>query len=57
LKIEGVARDPEDDKLLACAVEGRADYLVSGDKDLLVLQEYAGVQVISPAQFVKILGE
>jgi putative PIN family toxin of toxin-antitoxin system len=57
LKIEGVARDTEDDKLLACAVEGHADYLVSGDKDLLVLRVYEGVQIIKPIEFVGILEE
>lgn len=34
VEVEGVCRDPKDDKFLACAVEGKADYLVSSDKDL-----------------------
>ena len=33
-------RDPKDTMILACAVGGKADYIVSGDKDLLVLDEY-----------------
>jgi hypothetical protein len=47
--------DPEDDVFLACAVEGQADYLVSGDDDLLQLKFYQGVQVVSPAVFSAIL--
>lgn len=52
LEVHGVARDPDDDMLLACAVEGDADYLVTGDQDLLALNEYEGVQILAPAAFV-----
>ncbi len=37
LCLPGVTRDPKDDPVVACAREGEADYLVSGDQDLLVL--------------------
>lgn len=47
-----VCRDPEDDKVIAVAVEARADYLVSGDKDLLSLKRYEGVRIVSPAEFL-----
>jgi len=53
LEVGGVVRDPEDHKLLACAVEGSADYLVTGDDDLLSLGEYESVPIISPAAFVR----
>jgi len=56
VKVRGVARDPQDDNLLACAVEGKADYLVTGDEDLLTLREYEGVKILSPAEFVLALG-
>ncbi len=55
LEIHGVAPDPDDDKVLACAVEGGADYLVTGDKDLLELHEHEGVQILSPAEFTRFL--
>lgn len=50
-----IARDPQDDKLLACATEGTADYLVSGDEDLLQIKVYEGTQIVSPADFLDIL--
>jgi hypothetical protein len=55
LRLPGVTRDPKDDFVVACAKEGEADYIVSGDQDLLVLGEYEGIQVITLRQFVEIL--
>jgi len=55
LHLPGVTRDPKDDAVVACAKEGEADYIVSGDQDLLVLGEYEGIQVITPRRFVEIL--
>ena len=49
------SRDPADDKFLAAALEGKARYVVSGDKDLLALKKYRNVQIITPAVFLKIL--
>jgi len=57
LGISGVVRDPEDHKLLVCAVEGSADYLVTGDDDLLSLGVYEGVPMISPATFVRVVAD
>lgn len=45
-------RDPKDDKLLELAVSGNADFLVSGDKDLLVLNPFRGVEIITPREFL-----
>ena len=50
------SRDPKDDYLLATALVGQADYLVTGDKDLLVLDKVGSVKMASPAQFVSLLG-
>jgi putative PIN family toxin of toxin-antitoxin system len=48
-----VCSDPDDDKFLATAAGGRADYLVTGDVgDLLHLREYKGVTIISPRDFI-----
>ena len=55
LQLPGVTRDPKDDAVVACAVEGQADYLVSGDEDLLVLHVYEGTQVVTPRRFLEIL--
>ncbi len=51
-----VTRDPKDDYLLAYALIARADYLVTGDKDLLSLRgQIAGLEIVTPAQFAAIL--
>ena len=50
-------RDAKDRVVLACAVGGKADYIVSGDKDLLVLETYQGVPIVKAAQFVQLLAE
>lgn len=50
-----VGRDIKDDKFLACAVEAKADYLVTGDEDLLVLKEYEGIRIITPIEFLNTL--
>jgi len=48
-----VCSDPDDDKFLATAVGGKADYLVTGDiRDLLQLREYKGVTIVSPRDFI-----
>lgn len=49
--IPAIGRDAKDDYLLAYAVVGDADYLVTGDKDLLVLKRIADVAIITPVQF------
>ncbi len=48
-------RVPEDDNFLAAAVEGRAQYVVSGDKDLLALKRYRRVRIVKPAGFLRVL--
>jgi len=45
-----VARDPDDDKILECAMEARADIVVSFDKDLLQLKAFEGITIIHPLQ-------
>jgi uncharacterized protein len=45
-------RDPNDDMFLECAARAHADYLISGDKDLLVLGSYQGTRVLSPVDYL-----
>jgi uncharacterized protein len=45
-----VSRDINDDPILACALSAKADFIVSGDKDLLVLKEFEGIQIVTAAQ-------
>ena len=46
-------RDPRDDKFLDLAVNGEADLIVTGDRDLLVLQTFRDIPVITPAQYLE----
>jgi putative PIN family toxin of toxin-antitoxin system len=52
----GVSRDPDDDRYVAAALEGRAGFIVSGDQDLLALQEHQGILLITPRMFLGLLG-
>jgi hypothetical protein len=45
------SRDPDDDKFLDCAIAGGADYVVSGDVDLLVLREVEGIPIVDAPTF------
>ncbi|HKP52315.1 MAG TPA: putative toxin-antitoxin system toxin component, PIN family [Chloroflexia bacterium] len=52
VQIEAVRDDPDDDKVLECAIAGEADYIVSGDAHLLNLGEYQTVKILAPAAFL-----
>ncbi|HEY8693173.1 MAG TPA: hypothetical protein VIR57_10575, partial [Chloroflexota bacterium] len=53
--VRGVATHPEDDRILATAVSGKADYLVTGDAQIQKLTSYEGVEIVSPASFIRVL--
>ena len=55
--IDEICRDPKDDVYIVCAVVAQAEYLVSGDKDLLVLREHEGVKIVSLITFVELFEE
>ena len=46
-----ICRDPDDDKFLGCAKDSHALYIVSGDKDLLVIEEYENIQIMTAKDF------
>ena len=48
-----IVQDPDDNIFLACAIEGEAHYIVTGDKLFLKLKEYKGIEIITPTQFLK----
>ena len=54
--MSGASPDPDDDKYLAAAIEGRATLVVTGDPDLLALGAYEGVRIVSPRVFLGLLG-
>jgi putative PIN family toxin of toxin-antitoxin system len=57
LQRPGITRDPKDDAIVACAEEGSAEYIVSGDHDLLLLGEYRAIRVLTPRQFLELLAQ
>jgi uncharacterized protein len=48
-----IVRDPKDQIVLATAVGGKADYICSGDKDLLTLKEYDGIPILNSADLLQ----
>jgi putative PIN family toxin of toxin-antitoxin system len=52
VKLEVVKDDPDDDKILECAVSGGSDYIVTGDKDLLRLKQYDSIRILKVADFL-----
>jgi putative PIN family toxin of toxin-antitoxin system len=53
--VEPISRDPKDDIFLICPATGKAQYLISEDKDLLVLNPYRGIAIINALEFLKLL--
>jgi putative PIN family toxin of toxin-antitoxin system len=47
-----VCRDPNDDMILECAVLAGAQFIISGDKDLLVMESYREIRIVTPAEFL-----
>ena len=54
-QIESVSKDPDDDKYIAAAIEGRASFVVSGDPDLLDIKENQWVRIVTPRAFLDLL--
>ena len=48
-----VARDKTDNKIIECAIDGKADYIVTGDPDLLSLKEHGKIKIMSADEFLK----
>ena len=54
LTVVDVCRDPDDNLLLSLALDGKADYIVSGDKDLLDLIEFEEIPIMTPSDFLAV---
>jgi len=50
-----VSRDPSDDHVLALAEQSKADYIITGDEDLLILKRHGDIPIVLPRQFWEIL--
>ena len=52
--IKAISYPDEDNRVLECAVDGKADFIVTGDtRHILPLKEYSGIKILSPSEFLK----
>lgn len=54
-KVRVVDSDPEDDKIIDCALCSKADYIISGDPHLFNLKEVFGIKILKPKEFIDLL--
>lgn len=54
-KLKIIEKDPKDNMVLECALEGQVDYIVSGDTHLLELKRFQDITIVKPSDFIKIL--
>jgi len=54
-KVRGICRDLADDKFVSCAVSAGADFIVTGDKDLMAVKRYRSVKIVSASEFLKMM--
>ena len=55
VEVPPLSSDPDGDKYVAAAVEGRAAFVVTGDPDLLTLREHEGIRIVAPRAFLDLL--
>jgi len=53
IKVDVVKEDPDDNKILACAIEAHADFIISGDHHLTDLRKYKDIPIVNPDTFLK----
>jgi len=51
--VPSYTRDPKDDKFVACALAGNAEYVITADKDILTLETVGDVRMVTPDQFAR----
>jgi len=57
IKLIVVKDDPDDDKIINAAVEGKADYIISYDNHLLKIKDYKGIKILTPKEFLEVLNK
>ena len=55
-KVE-ICRDPDDNKFVSCAIDGHCYYVVSGDKDLLSLEQFGNIKIVTVAEFLELFSD
>ncbi len=53
LGIDAIKNDPTDNRILECALEGNAGYIITGDEHLLKLKNFRGIKILSPEEFLR----
>lgn len=57
LPLDPIQADADDTKYLVCAIEGKADFIVSGDSHLKDLKSFQGIRIVDPATFLAVMKE
>ena len=52
-----ICRDPDDNKFISCAIDGHCYYVVSGDKDLLSLEQFGNIKIVTVADFLELFSD
>ena len=52
-EVKRIKKDPDDNRILECAVEAKADLIISGDNHLLELKQYKNIRIITPSDYLK----
>lgn len=52
-----ICRDPDDNKFISCAIDGHCYYVVSGDKDLLSLEQFSNIKIVTVAEFLELFSD
>jgi hypothetical protein len=56
-RLAAIEEDPQDDAILTTAYSGKADYIVSGDRHLLILRTFKGIRIVNPRQMIKLISK
>jgi predicted nucleic acid-binding protein len=57
MTLDAVANDPDDNRILECAIEANAQVVISGDHHLLSRKTYKSIRIITPRQFIELFLE
>jgi putative PIN family toxin of toxin-antitoxin system len=55
VKINAITEDPDDDRILECAVEAKSAFIISGDRHLLDIAEFRGIKILTPTAYLKMV--
>lgn len=56
-KIDVIKKDPSDNKFLECAIEGKTDYIISGNRHLLELKKFKEIKILRAKEFLDEIGD